>query len=99
MTQLQVGARVYTSELAHTKPHREAFQVIITRLAVEPQHAVMFGDRPIDDIAGARAIGMRAVLLPNDAVPAGPVAPDATITTLSALLPIIDQWMVVSERE
>jgi FMN hydrolase / 5-amino-6-(5-phospho-D-ribitylamino)uracil phosphatase len=59
----------------------------------------MVGDRPIDDIAGARAIGMRAVLLPNDAVPAGPVAPDATINNLSDLLPIIDRWMVASERE
>jgi putative hydrolase of the HAD superfamily len=93
-----IDARVYTSELAHTKPHREAFQAIITRLAVEPQHAVMVGDRPIDDIAGALAIGMRTVLLPNAAVPAGLVEPDATITTLSDLLPIIDQWMVVSAR-
>jgi putative hydrolase of the HAD superfamily len=94
-----IDARVYTSELAHTKPHREAFQAIITRLAVEPQHAVMVGDRPIDDIAGARAIGMRAVLLPNNAVPAGPVAPDATINTLSDLLPVIDHWMAVSNRD
>ena len=94
-----IDERVYTSELAHTKPHREAFQAIITRLAVEPQHAVMVGDRPIDDIAGARAIGMRAVLLPNDAVPAGPVEPDATITSLSDLLPVIDQWMVASARD
>jgi putative hydrolase of the HAD superfamily len=94
-----IDARVYTSELAHTKPHREAFQAIITRLAVEPLQAVMVGDRPIDDIAGARAIGMRAVLLPNDAVPAGPVEPDATITNLSDLLPVIEHWMVASERD
>jgi len=94
-----IDERVYTSELAHNKPHREAFQAILTRLAVEPQHAVMVGDRPIDDIAGARAIGMRAVLLPNEAVPAGPVAPDATITNLSALLPVINQWMVASARD
>jgi putative hydrolase of the HAD superfamily len=88
-----IDARVSTSALVHTKPHREAFQAILTRSAVTPQYAVMVGDRPIADIAGARAIGMRAVLLSNEAVPAGSVAPEAHITCLSELLPVIDQWM------
>lgn len=88
-----IDERVYTSELAHTKPHREAFAAILSRLGVEPSAAVMVGDRPIDDIAGCRAFGMRGVLIPNDYVPKGDVKPDATINELSELLPLIKSWL------
>jgi putative hydrolase of the HAD superfamily len=87
-----IDVRVYTSELRHTKPHAEAFRAVLGPLGVEPEAAVMVGDRPHDDISGAKALGMLAVLLPNDFVPAGPAEPDATIAGLSELLPLIDGW-------
>jgi putative hydrolase of the HAD superfamily len=87
-----IDARVYTSELRHTKPHAEAFGAVLAALGVEPADAVMVGDRPFDDVMGAQAVGMRAVLLPNDVVPRAPVEPDATISRLSELLPILDAW-------
>ncbi len=59
----------------------------------DPARAVMVGDRPFDDIHGAKQIGMRAVLRPHEDVPGYDVAPDATIDALSELLPLIDQWM------
>ena len=89
-------ARVYTSELRHTKPHAEAFGAVLAPLGVEPAEAVMVGDRPIDDIAGAGALGMRTVLLPNGVVPSAPVTPDATIGRLSELLPLVDAWLAGS---
>jgi putative hydrolase of the HAD superfamily len=87
-----LDVRVYTSELRHTKPHAEAFRAVLDPLHVRAEHAVMVGDRPLDDITGAQALGMRAVLVPNDFVPAAPVTPDATIARLSELLPIVDAW-------
>lgn len=87
-----LDVRVYTSELAHTKPHAEAFRAVLGPLGVEPAEAVMVGDRPFDDISGARALGMRTVLLPNDFVPTAPVEPDETIRGLDELLPIVDAW-------
>jgi putative hydrolase of the HAD superfamily len=87
-----IEVRVYTSELPHTKPHAEAFRAVLDRLGVAPTRAVMVGDRPIDDISGAKALGMRAVLLPNDLVATAPVQPDATISRLSELLPVVDGW-------
>jgi len=87
-----IDVRVYTSDLAHTKPHPEAFRAVLDQLGVEPAEAVMVGDRPLDDIAGAAALGMRTVLLPNDVVPAYDVTPDATIAGLAELLPLIDRW-------
>ena len=50
------------------------------------------GDRPIDDISGAKRVGMRAVLVPHSVVPAHPVEPDAVVETLDELLPLIDKW-------
>lgn len=87
-----IDVRVYTSELRHTKPHAEAFRAVLGPLAVRPEEAVMVGDRPFDDITGARAVGMRTVLLPNEVVPSAPVTPDATISRLSELLPLVDAW-------
>ncbi len=88
-----IDERVYTSELAHTKPHKEAFSAILKRLGLKPNEAAMVGDRPIDDIAGCRAIGMRGILIPNDFVPKGDVEPDATITELSELPALLKSWM------
>jgi HAD superfamily hydrolase (TIGR01509 family) len=88
-----IDERVYTSDLEHTKPHPEAFRAVLDALEVAPEAAVFVGDRPIDDISGAKGLGMRAVLIPNSAVPDHPIEPDARIKSLSQLLPIIDQWI------
>ena len=87
-----IDARVYTSDLQHTKPHPEAFHAVLDQLGVEPPAAVFVGDRPVDDISGAKALGMRAVLIPDSDVPDHPVVPDARIARLSQLLPLIDGW-------
>jgi putative hydrolase of the HAD superfamily len=46
-----------------TKPHETIFRALLERLRVEPGAAAMVGDDPEDDIAGARAVGMRAWLV------------------------------------
>jgi putative hydrolase of the HAD superfamily len=89
-----IDARVYTSDLCHTKPHAEAFRAVLAQLGVTPERALMVGDRPIDDISGAKALGMRAVLRPNGHVPTADVVPDATIEHLSELPAIIDRWQL-----
>ena len=51
------------------------------------------GDRPYDDIHGAKSAGMRAVLITNSDVPAFEAAePDAVITRLADLLGHVDRW-------
>ncbi len=89
---------VYTSEIAHTKPHPEAFRSAMTAVGVaDPARCVFVGDRPYDDISGARAMGMRAVLVPHSEIPISQqvpvdVEPDAVINRLADLLPHIDAW-------
>jgi HAD superfamily hydrolase (TIGR01549 family) len=89
---------VYTSEIAHTKPHPEAFHLAMTAVGVtDPGRCVFVGDRPYDDISGARAIGMRAVLVPHSEIPISQqvpvdVEPDAIIDRLAELIQYIDAW-------
>jgi putative hydrolase of the HAD superfamily len=75
------------------KPHPEAFATALAALHVrDPARAVFVGDRPFDDIFGAKQAGMRAVLRPNPAVPGHDIEPDASIVLLSELLPLVDRW-------
>jgi len=89
-----IDGAVYSSELDWAKPHPEAFRAAMAAVGQEdPAACVFVGDRPYDDVHGAKSAGMRAVLIPNSDVPAydGSV-PDAVITRLSGLLPHIDAW-------
>jgi putative hydrolase of the HAD superfamily len=93
-----IDGAVYTSEIAHTKPHPEAFRAAMAAVDVaDPARCVFVGDRPYDDISGARAIGMRAVLVPHSEIPVSQqvpvdVEPDAVIDRLADLLPHVDSW-------
>ena len=49
-----------------TKPHGTIFRAMLDRLAVAPDEAVMVGDTIEDDVEGALAVGMRAVLLDRE---------------------------------
>jgi putative hydrolase of the HAD superfamily len=75
---------VYTSDLPHSKPHPSVFREVARRLGVEPREAVMVGDRMIDDVAGAQAIGMLGIWKRNDATPVREdIKPDAIVETLA----------------
>ena len=93
-----IDGAVYTSEIAWTKPHPEAFRAAMAAVEVEDPAAVVFvGDRPYDDIHGAKEAGMRAVLVPHSAIPEdqkGHVEgdPNAVIDRLGDLLAVIDGW-------
>lgn len=87
-----LDVRVYTCELAHVKPHPEAFGALLAALDVAPERAVFVGDRPRDDVWGAQRAGLRAVLLTGRPVPAWDVVPDAELVTLDGLLALVDAW-------
>jgi HAD superfamily hydrolase (TIGR01549 family) len=92
-------ARVWSSDLEYTKPHREAFLAAMAAVGVDdPADCVYVGDRLYDDVSGAKAVGMRAVLIPNSQIPAYQqvpvdVKPDAVVRRLSELPAILDGWL------
>ena len=89
-----IDGAVYTSEISWVKPHREAFLAAMMAIGeTDPAACVFVGDRPYDDIHGAKSAGMRAVLIANSDVPAFDAAePDATITRLAELPAYLDRW-------
>ena len=63
---IQVDA-ILTSRLhGKTKPHETIFRALLGELRVVPQAAAMVGDDPMDDVDGARAVGMHAWLVDRD---------------------------------
>ena len=89
-----IDGAVYTSEIDWSKPHPEAFRAAMAAVGVtDPADCVFVGDRPYDDVHGAASVGMRTVLVPNSDVPPYPAAaPDAVISRLADLLPVISAW-------
>jgi len=84
---------VYTSDLECSKPHPSVFREIASRLGVPPESCVMIGDRQIDDVSGARAVGMRGVWRRNDSgFPTSDVVPDAIVETLAELPALLRSW-------
>ena len=63
---LSVDVAIGSRAFGRTKPHRAIFGAALERIGVEPAAAAMVGDSPVDDIEGARALGMRAFLLDRD---------------------------------
>lgn len=93
-----IDGAVYTSEIEWTKPHPEAFRAAMVAVDVtDPARVVFVGDRPYDDVHGAKEVGMRAVLVPHSAIPdsqKGHVEgdPDAVVDRLSDVLAVVDGW-------
>ncbi len=63
---LAVDAVLTSHAHGKTKPHETIFRRILELLDVAPQEAVMVGDTLEDDVEGARAVGMSAVLVDRE---------------------------------
>jgi putative hydrolase of the HAD superfamily len=48
------------------KPHPTIFQAALELLGVDARDAAMVGDSLEEDVEGARALGMRAILIDRD---------------------------------
>lgn len=87
------AVRVYSSVVGVAKPHPLIFRTALAALGVAAERAVYVGDRLRTDVAGAQAVGMKAVLIEvahrveND--PA--IRPDARIRELPELLDVLAQ--------
>ncbi|HTR33912.1 MAG TPA: HAD family hydrolase [Gaiellaceae bacterium] len=63
---LEVDAVLTSRDHGKTKPHAAIFRRILELLGVEPGEALMVGDSVEDDVDGALAVGMRAVLVDRE---------------------------------
>jgi HAD superfamily hydrolase (TIGR01549 family) len=63
---LEVDAAIGSRAHGKTKPHETIFRAALALLEVEPAEAAMIGDSLEDDVEGARALGMRALLVDRE---------------------------------
>jgi putative hydrolase of the HAD superfamily len=82
---LRVDAVLTSRAHGKTKPHEAIFRRMLELLDVAANDAVMVGDTVEDDVEGATAVGMRAVLLDRD----GRYGDRDSIADLRALLTLI----------
>ena len=89
-----IDGSVYSSEIPWVKPQAQAFRAAMAAVGMtDPGECVYVGDRPYDDVHGAKRMGMRAVLMPNSDVPPFAAAvPDAVISRLSDLTQHLGGW-------
>ena len=86
-------AHITSHSTGYAKPHAAIFERCLEALDVSPDEAAIVGDRPERDVAGARAVGMRAIWKrPLDfAGPPDPI-PDEEISSLDELAAILERW-------
>jgi putative hydrolase of the HAD superfamily len=63
---LDVDVAVGSKSHGRTKPHPSIFESALAALGVEAGETAMVGDSYADDIEGARALGITAILLDRD---------------------------------
>jgi putative hydrolase of the HAD superfamily len=63
---LDVDAIVDSRTHGRVKPHPTIFQAALDALGVDAAAAVMVGDSLEEDVEGARALGLRAILIDRD---------------------------------
>jgi HAD superfamily hydrolase (TIGR01662 family) len=83
---LEVDAGLSSFHHGHTKPHASIFRAVLDLLGVEPAETVMVGDTIADDIEGARALGMEAILVDREGTRPGF---EPRIETLDELVPLL----------
>ncbi len=90
------GAIVVSGEVGAGKPEAPLFMAALERVGARPEQAIMVGDNPHRDIAGARACGIRGVLVERGGAPGelvadagGPPVADARVSDLRQLLPLL----------
>jgi len=92
---------VISDEVGWRKPHPKIFKIFLDELKLDPDEAIYVGDDLKYDIEGAKAVGMKAVLVSSggtvredeiygQAAEPSSVEPDFTIRSLPELLQILD---------
>ena len=87
---LEVDAVIGSKAHGRIKPHASIFVAALQALEARPEETAMVGDSYEDDIEGARALGIRAILLDRDGLM--PDAPDRidTLLALPSALGLLD---------
>lgn len=60
-----LSAVLVSADVGWRKPSKRIFEEALRRLGVRPEETVYVGDSPLEDIQGAKALGMKTVFVPS----------------------------------
>ncbi|NCF89706.1 MAG: HAD-IA family hydrolase [Verrucomicrobiaceae bacterium] len=84
------SAFAFSDEIGHSKPHPDMFTTVLREMKLSPGEVVHIGDRDHNDIKGAQAMGMKAILFTATRdVDATTTSADATCNSYPDLLDTI----------
>lgn len=84
-----LDAVALSAEVGYEKPDPRAFLAALARLGMAPEEAAHVGDRRREDVEGAAALGMTAVLLDRRGETAAPPEPASAVVHSLAELPAL----------
>jgi putative hydrolase of the HAD superfamily len=84
-----ISASVSSSDHGFMKPHPEIFRAALDLMRVPAAEAAMVGDSLAHDVAGARGVGMRGILLARGDVPEGMDPDIEVVRSLDELVRIV----------
>lgn len=85
---------VFSSEVGSRKPDPRIFEHALARLGISGSSAAFVGDRLLDDVWGARQLGMRTILTREfRREEGGEVEPDATVDRIADIVPLVEAWL------
>lgn len=88
-----LDATVFSSEIGVRKPDPRIFQEALDRLGSQPDRTAFVGDRLLDDVSGAQAVGMRAIQTRQfRQETGGEIVPDAVLDHLGELPGLLSAW-------
>ena len=88
---------IVSADIGFRKPHPKIFELALEKLHISPQEAVMIGDVPAYDIAGAKKLGMKSILVNYLESTEGKknltdIQPDAIAHKITDIPNIIESW-------
>jgi len=92
------NAVLVSAEVGWRKPSERIFEEALRRLGVKAKETVYVGDSPLEDIKGAKALGMRAIFVPSEFYPLeflheNHVAPDLIVKDICELYRGFEQFL------
>ena len=81
---------LFSSEVGYKKPHPQIFLQCLENLRIEPEESVFIGDKLIEDIGGAKNVGMTGILKSKEGRDyTASIVPDGIVRNLSELPPLV----------
>jgi FMN phosphatase YigB (HAD superfamily) len=82
----------FSDEIGVTKPNEQAFRCALAGMQLPPERVVHIGDLPNTDICGAKAVGMKAILINGISGRREECGADAVVSDYAALRQVLRAW-------